>query len=263
MVRRLAGAQVLDRGDHVAVRTPANPTFWWGNFVLVGGPLGRGDAARALAAFDREHPRARHLAIGIDTRDGSIGDAAALEGAGATAAASCVLTARRLLAPARRSPARVRVLRGDEDWEQAVELRLAVARSEGNRSVSHRTFLAGTIEEARRLAADGRGWRFGAFVGERMCSGLGIVVDEHGLARYQTVETHPDHRGAGLASALVHEGGVHALRAGARRLVIVADSDGPAIRIYRALGFARRERQAQLWAAARTRESRPAPRLRE
>ena len=34
---RLAGSSIEDRGDHLVVRTSANPTFWWGNFLLLEG----------------------------------------------------------------------------------------------------------------------------------------------------------------------------------------------------------------------------------
>jgi hypothetical protein len=29
-LRVLSGSLVEDRGDHLVVRTPDNPTFWWG-----------------------------------------------------------------------------------------------------------------------------------------------------------------------------------------------------------------------------------------
>jgi predicted GNAT family acetyltransferase len=58
------------------------------------------------------------------------------------------------------------------------------------------------------------------------------------------VQTHPDDRGRGIASTLVHrasEYGLTELRA--HTLVMVADPDYLAIRIYRALGFADTEVQ--------------------
>jgi hypothetical protein len=33
-LRVLEGAEVTDRGDYTVVRSPDNPTFWWGNFLL-------------------------------------------------------------------------------------------------------------------------------------------------------------------------------------------------------------------------------------
>src|SRR5262245_53706707 len=30
-----SGSVVEDRGSHLVVRTPDNPTYWWGNFLLL------------------------------------------------------------------------------------------------------------------------------------------------------------------------------------------------------------------------------------
>jgi len=46
VVRRLAGSQLVEAGDHLVVRTPANPSFYWGNFILVGGGCDPGDHNR-------------------------------------------------------------------------------------------------------------------------------------------------------------------------------------------------------------------------
>ncbi|HET7120037.1 MAG TPA: GNAT family N-acetyltransferase, partial [Solirubrobacterales bacterium] len=67
------------------------------------------------------------------------------------------------------------------------------------------------------------------------------------LARYQTVETDPSFRRRGLAGTLVHYAARYGLdELGARTLVMVADPDAEAIRIYRALGFAGTEVQLQI-----------------
>src|SRR4051794_35110021 len=92
MLRRLAGASVDDRGDHLVVRTPANPTFYWGNFVLLGSPPAPGQAAAWLDVFAAEFPAAAHVAIGIDGTDGETGDVAALQDAGLDLEVDHVLT---------------------------------------------------------------------------------------------------------------------------------------------------------------------------
>ena len=61
-----------------------------------------------------------------------------------------------------------------------------------------------------------------------------------GLARFQSVETHPDFRGQGLAGTLVHEVSRYGFdQLGAHTLVMVADPDYLAIRVYRSVGFER------------------------
>ena len=109
------------------------------------------------------------------------------------------------------------------------------------------TFARQKNTQERRLVDAGRGTRFGAFVDGTLASTAGIFVTEEGVARYQSVETHPDHRRQGLAAAVVHAAGQHGLdELGVRTLVIVADTDGEAIGIYRRLGFADVERQLMM-----------------
>jgi ribosomal protein S18 acetylase RimI-like enzyme len=58
------------------------------------------------------------------------------------------------------------------------------------------------------------------------------------------VQTHPEARRRGLAQALLHHAGTHALgELGARTLVLVADPDHHALDLYLGAGFVRTERQ--------------------
>jgi len=249
MVRERSGASVTDHGDHLVVRTPANPSFWWGNFILVPGPPAPGDPAAWRALFSREFPDADHCAIGVDSVDGDTGPGAELAALNLSARVSTVMSASSLRPPARPAAAEfvIRALAGDADWRSAGELRLTLAREAGEDSAGHLDFLARQAAAARTLTEGGHGWWFGAFEGAELRSALGIVTDGRGLARYQAVETHPEHRRRGLAGTLVHAAAEHAIaRAGVRTLVIVAEPDGPADGLYRSLGFAARERQVEL-----------------
>ncbi|WP_051950807.1 GNAT family N-acetyltransferase [Actinacidiphila yeochonensis] len=253
MLRRMAGAAVTDQGSYLAVRTPANPGFWWGNFLLHPEPPLPGDARRWAERFAAEFPGAAHLAIGVDGTRGATGDPAELERLGVTVETLTVLTADRLAPPARPAPGAVlRPLAGDDDWAQAVELNLACAEGPTGPSAqaNHRLFAERRTAEARALCEAGHGAWFGAFADGRLLAGAGLFGDGGGLARFQNVETHPDVRRRGLATHLVHHAGGWGLGAfGARAtLVIVADPDPDhhAIGVYRALGFADAEQQVQL-----------------
>ena len=111
---------------------------------------------------------------------------------------------------------------------------------------SHRDYRRRRLELYREMIAAGLGAWFGAFDGPRgpLVGSLGVFV-ESGLGRYQHVFTHPEHRGRGVASALLAAAARWAARRrGARRLIIVAEQDTTGHRLYLARGFVEVERAA-------------------
>lgn len=236
-----SGSVVEDRGTHLVVRTPANPTYFWGNFLLLAEPPALGGEREVVGAFRTEFPRSEHVSIGIDASDMSAESRTAFEAAGMTIDVSAVLTATELTAA---SPvdAEVRPLESDEDWERRALL--THAHTTGVDEHSLLTFERRRNEQEKALVAAGRGQRFGVFVEGELVSTAAAFRTEEGLARYQTVETHPDHRRRGLAAAAVHAAGRHALdHLDVHTLVIVAEADGDAARLYGRLGFVESERQ--------------------
>jgi ribosomal protein S18 acetylase RimI-like enzyme len=239
-----SGSVVEDRGTHLVVRTPANPTYFWGNFILLAQPPVPGGEKEAVGAFHTEFPLAEHVSIGIDTADLSAESRAAFEAAGLTVDVAAVLTAEELVVP-REVAAEVRPLVSEEDWESRARLSCRLEDATGGEA--HLTFARGRNVQEQSLVAAGRGVRFGAFVDGEVVSTAAVFRTEDGVARFQSVETDPAHRRQGLAAAAVHAAGRHALdELGVRTLVIVADDDGDAIRIYRGLGFRATERQVML-----------------
>ncbi|WP_210503043.1 GNAT family N-acetyltransferase [Nocardioides xinjiangensis] len=239
-----SGSLVEDRGTHLVVRSPENPSYFWGNFFLLARLPVPGGEKEVVGAFHTEFPNADHVSIGIDTADLTDEARAAFEAAGLTVDVATVLTATELRAP-REVEAEVRPLESEEDWEARAQLsrRLYPETSEE----AFLAFARNKNVQERRLVDAGRGRRFGAFVDGALVSTAGVFVTEEGVARFQSVETHPDHRRRGLASAVVHAAGRHALdRLGVRTLVIVADTDGEAIGLYRRLGFVDAERQLMM-----------------
>jgi len=78
---------------------------------------------------------------------------------------------------------------------------------------------------------------------------LGIFCDRE-LGRYQSVQTHPDFRKRGIAGNLVYQAGVYAYENhDVERLVIVAEADSPAQRLYHSIGFQFTEYQMGIWKA--------------
>lgn len=241
MIRVLEGSQVEDRGDYLVIRTPDNPAYWWGNFLLLAPPK-PGQAARWLAAFRSEFPAASHVAIGLDITELSAVDIGEYVAQDLILERSSVLTAQELAEPPRPNRDAVyRELSGDDDWRQSAELGAVAYADEPGGDPE---FMHARVAAERALTESGHGSWFGAFVGGGLVAQLGIITDGSGVARYQNVETHPDWRRRGLAGSLVWHAGRHGLDTlGASTLVIVADPHADAIRVYRTLGFADAETQ--------------------
>jgi RimJ/RimL family protein N-acetyltransferase len=264
-LRVLEGAKVTHRGDYLVVRSPDQPDFWWGNFLLLAGWPGPGTGDSWLARFAAEFPLARHVALGVDRAgvdragvdragedeagedhagDNGAGDNGAIPAeflaAGLEPQRDTVLTCAVVGPPPHPSAAaEIRRLESDADWQQSVDLAL--------RCFDHsepRDYLEARTAARRRLTRAGRGAWFGAFAGGRLLAQLGLFDAGDGHARYQHVETDPEARRRGLAGTLVWHAGRYGREVlGASTFVIVADPADVAIRVYRACGFADRQRQ--------------------
>jgi GNAT superfamily N-acetyltransferase len=247
MIRVMEGSEVADHRDHVVVRSPASPAYWWGNFIVLAAPPPPRQAARWLARFAEVFPAADHVALGVDVTEPHAADRSGLIEAGLRVERNTVMTAPAVHEPPRPDrDAQYRPLSGDEDWQRSLELRLAAddgPLKDGGPGPTH-AFYQQRTADARRIAEKGHGAWFGAFAGDRLVAQLGVFSDGSGIARYQNVETHPAWRRKGLAGTLVWQAGRYAAdELGARTLVMVADPHGDAIRVYRSVGFMEAETQ--------------------
>jgi len=238
-----SGSSVEDRGTHLVVRTPDNPSYWWGNFLLLSTPPEDADEARDwLTTFESELPGARHRTFGVDGQDGSRDDLAPFAEHGLSLDVSTVMTATTVHEPSRpNTDATYRTLESDADWQQQIEVAMA-----GEDEGYDLPFVTAQAAAQRRLVDAGYGAWWGAFEDGRLLASMGLFTASPGLARFQSVKTHPDARGRGLAGTLVHRVSRYGFEElGAQTLVMVADPDYLAIRIYRSVGFADTERQLQ------------------
>jgi ribosomal protein S18 acetylase RimI-like enzyme len=243
-LRQLEGSEITEHDDCLVVRSPANPAFRWGNFLLLRQPPRPGEIPGWIARFQREFPDADYTALGLDVTEADGADATELAAAGLSRDLNSVLTATAACPPPNvNRDANYRPLASDQDWRDATALALECNPG----PPVEQDFLHRRTATRQRLAADGHGAWFGAFLDRRLVAHLGIFAAADGVARFQDVETHPDARRQGLAGTLVYSAAAYALdNLAARTLVLVADPAGPAIGLYRSLGFADREYQVGL-----------------
>lgn len=238
-----SGSTVQDLGTHLLISTDDNPNYHWGNFLLLKDLPLPGGAREVVGAFDAWFPTSRHRSIGLDTigeTDLSVFDTSQLNGS-----TDEVLVADKLVAPERtNSDGGIRPITSDE-WEKWVDFEMSLREP-------HTTaeYLRARGRAEQRLVEAGLGHRWAIFVDGRIAASAALFEVGDGLARFQQVATHPRRRHRGMASTLVHRMGAAMLaRPGVHRLVIVAEPEGPAIGLYRGLGFSSYERQVGLYQA--------------
>jgi ribosomal protein S18 acetylase RimI-like enzyme len=231
--------RISDHGDHLVIESPSNPGFYWGNFLLFAARPTLRDVERWPAIFAgafAHAPGVRHFCFGWDQNRGSRDGIEGLQARGFSLEQGDVLTASRPHPPPR--PNRevvVRALSSDADWEAATQNQIATRGV--YELAGYTVFKRAQMARYRAMTAAGLGAWMGAFLEEQLVGDLGVFVQE-GVGRFQSVGTHPDFRRRGVCATLVHQAARFARASlAARELVIVAEADGDAGRIYRSLGF--------------------------
>lgn len=231
-----SGSLLECRGDHLLVRTPDNPAYHWGNFVLALDPATLHDADHWLAAFRTAFPSATWVAIGLARMPH---DVSAWTRLGLPVEIDDVLTTSALpLQVPLADGYGARRLESHDDWEQHVALAVREnARTGEHEPAGYERFERVRTPSRRSLSdRDVAAW-FGAFRGDVLVADLGIVLCGT-TARYQSVGTDAEHRRRGLAGHLLGVAARWAADHGANRWVILTEATNPAGRLYRRVGFA-------------------------
>lgn len=241
--------EVMGRSRYLVIRTPSNPTYRWGNFLIFDAPPQPGDFGRWNALFEKEvgtPPHISHKLFAWDTVDGNHGAVDDFVAAGFALGEEVVMTACTLFRPRRYNyEVKVRPLETDADFAEHVELHV-LCRQDRDDEAGYRTFYQASTDAYRKMIAAGLGRWFGAFWDGRLVADMGIFADGE-LARYQSVATHPAFRRRGVCRTLLYDVGRFALETlGAKTLVIVADEHYFAKDVYAAAGFGVREQQGSL-----------------
>jgi ribosomal protein S18 acetylase RimI-like enzyme len=241
--------EVTDHGDHLAIRTPSNPTFYWGNFLLFDAPPRGGDFDRWRELFAREiggPPVYGHQAFGIDTTENDTGAVQPFLDAGFSIQHNGVLATHHPPTPPHAAAdVEIRPFRCAEDWAQLVENQV-LCRDGGYTPDQTRMFSRRQAIRYQAMITSGMGQWYGAFVGDRLAADLGIFQKDR-LGRYQAVQTHPDFRRRGIAGTLLCAAAADAFtRHNLETLVIVSEAGTEADRLYRAVGFEPTEQQMGL-----------------
>jgi RimJ/RimL family protein N-acetyltransferase len=231
---------VLDRGDYIVVKTPSMPGFFFGNLLTFFEAPRLVSLERWKQIFKKEFqdlPEVKHYTFLWDAPNEGIGDVTELGMEGFKVDFSVVLATRSVHAPSKVHPrVQVRPIVTDAEWKAATENQISTKAAEYDEA-KYRVFKERQMARYRRMSEKGLGHWFGAFLGDRLVGDLGIYRDVN-LGRYQSVVTHPDFQRQGICGTLVYESAQFAFnKMGLTELVMVADENYHAAKIYESVGF--------------------------
>lgn len=240
--------RVEDRDEYIVAESPGNPDYFWGNLLVMREIPSKGDLARWSALFQKEfahQPLVKHMTFGWDSPVGEQGEVQEFLDAGFKLQHSVVLTteADDLIEPQKMDrEVEVRPVATNAEWEAALANQVA-CRGEDFPMELYLPFKRRQMAKYRRMTEAGLGQWYGAFLGDRLVADCGLFYFEK-IGRYQSVGTHPDFRRRGICGALVFETARKALQGNhAHKLVMVADPEYYAAKIYESVGFSPTERQ--------------------
>lgn len=239
----------IDRGKYLVIQTPANPDFYWGNYLIFPEPPAKGDLDYWRGLFVREigsPPEVKHQVFGWDSPQGELGEIRPFLSAGFSLVQSVVLSSHAPQPPARMNESiTVRPLQSEDDWAQATDNQVACREADFSEA-DYRLFKQPQMARYLRMQSAGLGHWYGAFLTDRLVADLGIFHQDR-LARFQSVGTHPDFRRQGIAASLVYQASLLAIQElKLHTLVIVAEEDSSPARIYHSVGFEMTEKQVGL-----------------
>ncbi|MFG1483479.1 GNAT family N-acetyltransferase [Halobacteriovorax sp. HFRX-2_2] len=236
---RLDGA-VEDRGDYIVAKTASNPNYFWGNLLLYKEVPKAGDFKEWIKSLRREFndPRIYHMTFAWDSPDGFEGDISEFIENGFELEKRIVLKTSSVVKPPKfNESVDVKVVDLDVVMNKVVDIQLSCANTEYLSLETLKEFYIKSIKQFAKIAKEGHGKWFGAFLDGDLVGSLGLFTDGD-VARFQIVSTHKDFQRRGICSSLVYKSALYAFEnMGAKTLVMVADEDYHAAKIYESVGF--------------------------
>lgn len=222
----------FDRGDHVAIHSPKNPTYFWGNLLIFDRAPRKGDAKKWRELFAKEftNPEIYHQTFAWQSNDKP--ELTEFEQLGFKLETTTVLTAEDVFLPPKyNAELEVRPITQDE-WPEMIELQLSTSQPHLTKD-AWREFYSNQAKRYQKMEeADFGNW-WGGYINDQLVAGLGLYY-RNGVARFQNVSTHADHLRKGYCQTLVYE---VSKKTPKHTLVMCADPDYHAIKIYESVGF--------------------------
>lgn len=233
--------------EGLKVESPDNPTFFYGNFLLLDKAPESTDLKQLETLFKSlfTGPKIKHFTFCWKGK--VVKDWSEFLKVGYEYDESSILTLQEneLIKPKSLNESiEVRPFSSDNDWNEWIDLETAEREKGDHEEANYRIYLAGKVRMYKQFVKLNRGNYFGAYIDGKLVAAAGLFSKEK-IGRFQSVLTKTSYRKQGICKSLMFE--ICKRYAGdLETLVIAADNHYFAKDIYEQLGFKTREIQSSL-----------------
>jgi GNAT superfamily N-acetyltransferase len=226
---------------HWVIRTPSNPSFWFGNYILFRNAPQPADLATWLgihaAAFSLT---LNHITLGWDLPEP--GEIQQFLDVGFRASHGISLSMSSYEGEVTINPnLQIRPLQTDAEWEAMVAQQIRIDSEDFHYPEDAGTFRRQQMVSSREMAQEGRGDWWGAFLGLELVGGMGLYFDEaQTIGRFQYVTTDSRHRRQRVCTTLLDHIVRYAFSTVDPEVLVIstdAEETNHAIPTYRNFGF--------------------------
>lgn len=234
-----SNGSVIASDNCLVVKTPDNPTYFWGNLIYFSAPPKANDLLEWKSKFHLHFANmdVDHMTFAWEGPENQVGEIDQFLADGFELDRSIVMSARHISRPSKiLTNLIVRPITTEDEWKLVIENQI-LARDQKFIEGPYRKFTIKKMSNYRKMVEDKKGFWMGAFFNGTLVGDLGIFY-ESGLARFQAVVTHPDFRRLGVCSTLLYKTCLYAKdNFNVNEFVIVADPVYHAAAIYELVGF--------------------------
>lgn len=234
---RFSGEVIIQK-NYTAIKTPSNPGYHWGNYLVFDKAPIEGDFQKWKDIFQKEFPyysTPQHMVFTWEEeKKGAIEEF--LEN-GFEFDEGKILSCKKLVYPKKyKSDINIKKIQTNDEWEDVIKLQVMTADPKFI-NAGYENFKRKQMKQYREMSEQSLGHWFGAYFDGKLVGDLGIFHTEN-IGRYQNVGTHPNFRRQGICQTLVYETGLIAYEEyDIETLVMEADTHYHAAKIYESVGF--------------------------
>lgn len=231
--------EVIDKGEYFLIRSFSNPDFFWGNLLLFKKAPIESSFKEWKTSFRKEFDpqKYHHITLAWDCIEGEIGEVEPFLKEGFELERSIVLTAESVSTPPKLNESiEIHQVESEHDFKSCLEIQIGSANDHLSIE-TWRSFYSAQMKNYRKMIAAGLGNWFIAKRNGEPAGSLGLFYDGE-IGRFQIVSTDPKHQRNGVCSSLVYSVAKYAIEElGLKKLVMVADENYHAAKIYESVGF--------------------------